>query len=83
MKKIRVKVTGKHIDEGEPGDSFRCPIALAVKEATNVATRDVTLVDGIEISVGPFVFKATLKVKEFIKSFDKGKKVKPFTFWLE
>lgn len=81
MYTIKVKVTQSHIDKGARGSCWKCPIALALIEATNLTWRvyDATAYyyrkNGAEIQIMlPF------EVSRFVKNFDKGEIVKPFEF---
>jgi hypothetical protein len=72
-----VHVTQKHIDNGEQCDGRECPIALAARDAF----------PDIHISVSHhYIFvdgKSQLlpvNVSRFIKTFDGGGMVKPFSF---
>lgn len=76
---MKIKVTRKHIRKGKRGLSFRCPVALALKEKTKVewmvglryANSRVKLFDLPPVAV------------DFIRDFDDGKRVEPFSFELE
>ena len=64
---------------------YYCPIALAVKRKMNINFNCGVKVYEDEISIisigQPYsYYKLPKKAKEFIKCFDKGLKVKPFTF---
>jgi hypothetical protein len=79
-KPIKVSVTQKDIDSGCPIDKCGCPVALALKRA---------LGNGQSIQVGNFAVDIDggrahlpLEAIAFVKAFDMGKPVKPFSFEL-
>lgn len=77
-----IEVKRKHIKAGEPGNSYCCPVALAVQEQTGSCTVSVTLRRGI--SVGYVATKRTPRsVYNFASRFDSHKPVKPFRFYLD
>jgi hypothetical protein len=84
---MKVKVTKQHIAEGVPGQSYFCPIALAVK--SKLGLKKWVYVSGHSINIAPQngqaekEFKLTKKMIKFIDSFDIGKPVKPFEFTLK
>jgi hypothetical protein len=72
-------VTEKHIKDGAPRDAFTCPIALGMKE---LGYHDAC-VGSTHYTVNgrnPRRTCMTKVMKEFIRKFDAGKKVKPATF---
>ena len=77
---MRVSVTAEHIARGCPEEGTRCPIALAVQEATGRET----IVDGSFISCytskGLRSYRAPREVQKFICNFDAGRSVFPSTF---
>ena len=78
---MKVNVTAKHIRKGKRSQPCHCPIALALKEQLHK-----------EVEVGPydmfFLYRKKIAGEAktpdsayyFIRAFDKGHKVKPFTF---
>lgn len=86
--KIEIKVTEKHIKEGHRGMSTLCPVALAACEATGFPMAWVQdhfmclLRDGDPIR---WVRGNELpeEVKHFIRAFDDGLAVGPFTFAID
>ena len=79
-----INVNQNHIQMGKPKEPLGCPIYLALKDARVPVTR-----------VEDYVFETTRKLKRgvvdqfydlpsrasrFIKRFDEGKSVKPFSF---
>ena len=88
---MKIEVTQQDIkyNTARKESLYFCPIALAVKRKMNTiydTTNTDCIVrvygDCIEIFVkySYHVYKLTAEAKEFIKCFDEGKKVKPFTF---
>lgn len=74
---MRIRVTARHIREGQPGQPSSCPIALAIQEQTgckdvDVDSDDVT-VDGKSLDIGKGVVS-------FIHRFDENKPVRPQVF---
>lgn len=84
--KIKVRVTQDHIDRGVANDPNRCPVALALEDATVHHDRGYSSVGG-NIYVKPGHGK-TLKAATperamlFIQDFDAGKSVSPLSFTL-
>lgn len=81
-----VKVTQKHLDEGEPCSCANCPVSLAIKEAF---VKEKLL--GCRVSsthVAAFFNKQTVcsqlpqEVTHFVLKFDLKEKVEPFEFEL-
>jgi hypothetical protein len=84
---MKIKVTLKDIEEGYRGSCYDCPIALAFK-------REVKPTSPIGLDVGAErilhreactwnAYTLPKKAQTFIKRFDGGKPVKPFTFEIE
>lgn len=81
-----IDVTKEDIDNGQRGQCNTCPIALAIKRATGAAC----FVDKFSVSIWrdgePCAIRAVytpLEVSTFVKSFDKGYAVRPFSFSAE
>lgn len=82
---MKINVTEDHIARGRQGAPNSCPVALALKETSS---------DFANVVVSPswffsknkdfkITYEATnlpKKVQQFIKKFDTGKPVKPFSF---
>ena len=78
---MKVEVTEKHIRRGEPRQVRSCPVALALKEQMHK-----------EVEAGPYDLFYLIKRKvageavtpiqasRFMRAFDRGEKVYPFTF---
>lgn len=76
---MRVEVKAEHIREGRPDDAGRCPVALALHEATGKrcsATWRALFLDGACLPIPK-------DVQEFVCRFDYGQPVAPFAFDLE
>ena len=84
---MKIKVTLKDIEEGYRGSCYDCPIALAFK-------REVKTTSHTGLSIGAErilhrevhewdTYTLPKKAQTFIKRFDDGKPVKPFTFEIE
>lgn len=78
-----IKVTQEHIDEGFPGEADSCPVALAIQQKTGDlhATVNAKCIF-FRYRSKDKTRKTPKKVVNFIKKFDSGDKVKPFSFEL-
>lgn len=78
-KKVKVEVTKQDIARGIKRDGYSCPVARAMKRTLH--RRKIWVgwhyyqigEDGAFITLPP-------TVTQFVKAFDSGKKVEPFTF---
>jgi len=87
--KISVPVTWKNIQEGERYDPWFCPVALAIQDFTGRSV-DVQI-DQAEIE--PETWEPTVRLPwctplpcsaiDFIRRFDAGLSVEPFTFEID
>ena len=81
---MKIEVTQHDIDCGVRGEYSLCPIARAVKRKINgeviVFGDDISIFTTMIIIRRYSYYKLPQKAKDFIKRFDEGKKVKPFTF---
>ena len=80
---MKIEVTQHDIDYGVRGEYSLCPIARAVKRKINGEV--IVFGDDISFFTTDIIrrysyYKLPQKAKDFIKRFDEGKKVKPFTF---
>lgn len=78
---MKIEVNQEHIDKAVRGEAEYCPIALALKGKLHRAAyvSDTTL--HYYTSSGNTVDKVMPAVaQKFVVGFDKGKKVRPFTF---
>jgi len=78
MSQIKVTVTQEDIDNGARNSHNSCAIALAIlREFT--PTIGVSVVR-TNVIVNCVRYKTSIRARKFVKSFDKGKVVKPSTF---
>ncbi len=84
---MKIKVTLKDIEEGYRGSCYDCPIALAFRR--EVKTTSIT---GLSVGAARILHREAYtwnaytlpkKAQTFVKRFDDGKPVKPFTFEIE
>ncbi len=87
--RVKINVTQDHIDKGIPGSSYKCPVALAIKETLPPG-------DARRISVGLcyvsfyrkkginrfYTYGLPKRIVTFIETFDEKKKVRPMHFTL-
>lgn len=85
--KMRIKVKQEHIEAGTPCSIFACPVFYALQCAGfNVANVMGRTASFWEASPEDSALMISLLPKEtvsWIKKFDEGKKVKPFSFSLD
>lgn len=80
--KYFIEVTADDISEGVIFENNWCPIALAIKRI--VGDRLVKVKFGnIYLSNHDYAWNTTFPVKQFIKKFDNGDQVSPFSFEME
>jgi hypothetical protein len=79
-----IDVTQDEIDEGQPGNPFTCPIALAINRRFPCAYAEVcsTSID-FDLDGVCHRFNVSREVRHFISDFDEREPVRPFTFVLE
>ena len=85
MRAVEVTVTARHIDEGVPCTTTRCPVALAIMETVRPVRVDVQA-GVINFGTGPGQYTAVVPPDEvtwFVDEFDDLLPVEPFTFTLE
>ena len=75
---MKIKIKRKHIIDGEPESSLGCPIALALQEY-GISNPDV---GRKYVELGKKKVQLPESAQEFIKKFDDGSKVQPFSFEL-
>lgn len=84
-KNIRINVTKKDIRYGKRGEARNCPIARACKRAglkqVNVLGYQVYAAQAL-VDYDERTFKMPIKAQRFVKSYDNGEKVSPFSFTL-
>lgn len=78
---ITIRVTQDHIDRGMEGNINLCPIAQAIRACTEYPYAWVGSIKWYT-SVGGESMMLPRKARRFIKRFDAGKPVKPFSFKL-
>jgi len=81
---MKIRVTKKHIQDGVQNSKCACPVALAMKEYFGFDAFEDADVGQVYLSISNFVLteRVPSSVRKFIKQFDEGKPVKPFTFEL-
>jgi hypothetical protein len=78
---VTVEVTAEDIKKGNAGNCFACPIALALSRACDTS---FVYVGPNKLSVKDVGFCLAPDVaREFMRDFDIGEPVKPFTFTVE
>ena len=89
MRKQEIRVEQRHIDAGERRHSGLCPVALALREATGFDLSVNPLQVSIYDDKGYLVLNSPLnecpdglRAAEFIRKFDNGESVRPFSFYL-
>lgn len=78
---MTINVTQKHIDKGIKG-AFTCPVNLAVRDKLSIKDNSVK-VCWTAIFVGTIRYPIHADVTTFIRKFDNGDKVEPFSFEVE
>ena len=73
---MQVHVRKKHIARGEPDTVTQCPVALALADLLGTEVH----VESTYIKLGRCRFRLPPRVRQFIRHFDTGQQVKPFTF---
>jgi hypothetical protein len=80
---MRIEVTAQDIEEGEPWNSWRCPIALAAARGRGLERGDA-FVTTKEIAIrrpgGWDYYALPDTARAFIRAFDLGESVDPITF---
>lgn len=91
-KEITVRVTRKDIKNGQKGSQAACAVARAVRRATGFRMTRVTSENVAVITRGEdkmprsdganvrYSAKLPIRAQNFVRNFDDGVKVKPFTF---
>ena len=82
MKRILIKVTQKHINDGSYGDNS-CPIANAIADTIPFSNPSVFPYFSCFYIKEKLIKSAnSCRAQRFISKFDGGKPVKPFNFYL-
>jgi hypothetical protein len=81
-----IRVTQRNIDRGVQGDSFHCPVALAIKRALKAATVWVREVIIVTNGRSQQTYATPPEVEGFLESFDSAilefESPRPFSFTL-
>jgi hypothetical protein len=84
-KPVTIEVTQRDISRGVPADCSKCPVALAVRRATKI--RKIAADTSGLFRIAPYTefarFTAKHPARKFIKDFDAGEPVEPFSFEVE
>jgi nitrate/TMAO reductase-like tetraheme cytochrome c subunit len=84
---MKITVTQKDIDKGLKSSCYECPIAHALKRKVKNKIRYGFAVNADFIDLTKdnkwWIYALPKKAQTFIKRFDDGKPVKPFTFEIE
>jgi hypothetical protein len=84
---MKIKVTLKDIEEGYRGSCYDCPIAHAFKREVKTTSHTGLTVGAARIlhreACTWNAYTLPKKAQTFIKRFDNGKPVEPFTFEIE
>lgn len=80
---MKIQVTQDDIDKGEIENPNTCAIARAVKRETHRRHVGIYEDNGIEIEKDHYKMPWTKTIRNFIDRFDKGEKVRPFSFELK
>ena len=81
-----VRVDNGAIFLGERGKLYTCPVALAIGHAFHITPISVRIIDDDRVNVGLGPTNHIIDNKslvDWIKSFDAGKSVSPFSFYME
>jgi hypothetical protein len=74
-----VRVTKKDICRGVMGSCTRCPVVLALNRATGVEWH---VIGSTASKAGGSQLCLPHKARQFIRNFDSGRPVKPFSFMM-
>src|SRR6266404_6219339 len=76
-----IAVTQKHIDEGKRRHCHRCPVALALREATDRS--DIEVLSKYAGVPSGWSWNLPYEAQKSIDDFDMGRPVKPFEFQID
>lgn len=83
MRKL-IKVNKRHIRDGQPGIADRCPVALAIREATGqYAAIRPDHIDVVKGLLNVKQVKTPRSVRRFVNKFDRTDHGSPFNFYLD
>ena len=77
MKNIKVYVTKQDIKKGEPAETYKCAVTLALKKRLGI--KDIR-VEGSFCSINGDYYALPKKVCYFVSRYDRLVDVKPFSF---
>jgi hypothetical protein len=80
---MRINVTQEDINKGCQNDSGTCPIALALSRATGNAVHVRAIYASVYNWSLLYTTDLPIEARLFIRDFDSGKHVDPFSFELE
>lgn len=80
---IDIEVTGDDIEKGYPRICTSCPVARAITRVLKLKWSDVVRVGWTQISINGKHYNVTEQFGIWIRNFDNGRSVEPFTFQLE
>lgn len=84
MSNVTIKVTRKCIEDGRPRSGNACPIALALRSAGCItATVSAHEANFYTRGSGHLWRRLPARAKGFVRNFDAGLPVKPFSFVLK
>lgn len=85
---MKLRITKYHIQNGDPGRSDTCPIALALKDhypttEPRVLPYSASLNDFSEYPTRSYTSSLSKRAMKFIEDFDRKRKVSPLTIILK
>ena len=83
---MKIDVTQEHINKGQRGDSFSCPVALALLDEGFIrpSIGSVFIEElGYTLTRKGFIVRTPHVASRFTRNFDRGDEVKSFSFELE
>ena len=80
--RTKVRVTQADIDASLGGCSD-CPVALAINRATGWDDAWVTKASLMRDHTGEFVQPLPERARAFVRAYDEGRPIRPFTFFIE
>jgi hypothetical protein len=84
MKKVRIYITANDIMLGVRGHGLQCPLARAISRRLGKEIRVLTYAwYRLDDYTSPNPYPLPLRATQFVKAFDGGRKVAPFSFTLE
>lgn len=77
---MKIKVEKKHIEQGVKGDCENCAIAKAIKAKLHHPVEVLQYHISVKKGGQEYCYNLPESATKFIRDFDAGRKVKPFTF---